>query len=68
MTSEPSPQYYDTLKDRFVCHAQVLEQTKVSLVLIFVFVLAHNLVYAHIMLRDLLILFAIYGVTYQYGK
>ena len=37
------PQYYDTLKDRFVRHAQVPERTK-ALVFVFgfVFVLAHE--------------------------
>ena len=33
------PQYYDTLKDRFVCHALDPERTKA---LVFVFVLAHE--------------------------
>ena len=41
VTNEPGPQYYDTLKDRFVCHAQVPERTK-ALVFVFVFVLAHE--------------------------
>ena len=35
VTNEPGPQYYYTLKDRFVRHAQVPEQTKA---LVFVFV------------------------------
>ena len=41
VTNEPGPQYYDTLKDRFVRHAQVPERTK-ALVFVFVFVLAHE--------------------------
>ena len=41
VTSEPGPQYYDTLKDRFIRHAQ--EQTKVLVfVFVFVFVLANE--------------------------
>ena len=39
VTNEPGPQYYDTLKDRFVRHAQVPERTKA---LVFVFVLTHE--------------------------
>ena len=43
VTNEPGPQYYDTLKDRFVRHAQVPERTKALVfVLVFVFVLAHE--------------------------
>ena len=43
VTNEPGPQYYDTLKDRFVRHAQVPEQTKALVfVFVFVFVLAHE--------------------------
>ena len=43
MTNEPGPQYYDTLKDRFVRHAQVPERTKALVfVFVFVFVLAHE--------------------------
>ena len=41
VTNKPGPQYYDTLKYRFVRHAQVPEWTK-ALVFIFVFVLAHE--------------------------
>ena len=41
--NEPGPQYYDTLKDRFVRHAQVPERTKALVfVFVFVFVLAHE--------------------------
>ena len=39
VTNKPGPQYYDTLKDRFVRHAQVPQRTKA---LVFVFVLAHE--------------------------
>ena len=43
VTNEPGPQYYDTLKDRFVRHAQVPERTKALVfVFVFVFVLAHE--------------------------
>ena len=43
VTNEPFPQYYDTLKDRFVRHAQVPERTKALVfVFVFVFVLAHE--------------------------
>ena len=43
VTNEPGPKYYDILKDRFVCHAQVLERTKALVfVFVFVFVLAHE--------------------------
>ena len=35
VTNEPGPQYYDTLKDRFVCHAKVPERTK-ALISVFV--------------------------------
>ena len=43
VTNEPGPQYYDTLKDRFVRHAQLPERTKsVVFVFVFVFVLAHE--------------------------
>ena len=43
VTNEPGPQYYDTLKDRFVRHAQVPERTKgLVFVFVFVFVLAHE--------------------------
>ena len=41
VTNEPGPQYYDTLKDRFVRHALAPERTK-ALVFVFVFVLAHE--------------------------
>ena len=41
--NEPVPQYYDTLKNRFVRHAQVPERTKALVfVFVFVFVLAHE--------------------------
>ena len=41
--NEPGPQYYDTLKDRFVRHAEVPERTKALVfVFVFVFVLAHE--------------------------
>ena len=43
VTNEPGPQYYDTLKDRFVRHAKVPERTKALVfVFVFVFVLAHE--------------------------
>ena len=43
VTNEPGPQYYDTLKDRFVRHAQVPERTKALVyVFVFFFVLAHK--------------------------
>merc|ERR1712165_394939 len=43
VTNKPGPQYYDTLKDRFVRHAQVPERTKALVsVFVFVFVLAHE--------------------------
>ena len=43
VTNEPGPQYYDTLKDRFVRHAQLPERTKALVfVFVFVFVLAHE--------------------------
>ena len=43
VTNEPGPQYYDTLKDWFVRHAQVPERTKALVfVFVFVFVLAHE--------------------------
>ena len=43
VTSEPGPQYYDTLKDRFVLHALAPELTKALVfVFAFVFVLAHE--------------------------
>ena len=41
VTNKPGPRYYDTLKDRFVHHAQVPERTK-ALVFALVFVLAHE--------------------------
>ena len=41
--NEPGPQYYDTLKDRFVRHALPPERTKALVfVFVFVFVLAHE--------------------------
>ena len=45
VTNEPSPQCYDTLKDRFVRHALAPERTK-ALVFVFVFVnvLAHGMI------------------------
>ena len=43
VTNEPGPQYYDTLKDWFVRHAQVPERTKALVfIFVFVFVLAHE--------------------------
>jgi len=43
VTNKPGPQYYDTLKDRFVRHAQVPERIKALMfVFVFVFVLAHE--------------------------
>ena len=43
LTNEPGPQYYDTLKDRFIRHAKVPERTKALIsVFVFVFVLAHE--------------------------
>ena len=43
VTNEPGPQYYDTLKDRFVRHVQLPERTKALVfVFVFVFVLAHE--------------------------
>ena len=43
VTNESGPQYYDTLKDRFLRHAQVPERTKALVfVFVFVFVLAHE--------------------------
>ena len=43
MTNEPGPQYYDTLKNRFVRHVSVPERTKaVVFVLVFVFIVAHE--------------------------
>ena len=43
VTNEPGHQCYDTLKDRFICHAQVPEQSKALVfVFLFVFVLAHK--------------------------
>ena len=43
VTNEPGPQYYDTLKVRFVRHALAPEQTKALVfVFVFVFVLAHE--------------------------
>ena len=43
VTNEPGPQYYDTLKDRFVRHALPPERTKALIfVFVFVFVLAHE--------------------------
>ena len=43
VTNEPGPQYFDTLKDRFVRHGQVPERTKTLVfVFVFVFVLAHE--------------------------
>ena len=43
LTNEPGPQYYDTLKDRFVRHVQVPQRTKALVfVFVFVFVLAHE--------------------------
>ena len=41
--NKPGPQYYDTLKDGFVRHAQVPERSKALVfVFVFVFVLAHK--------------------------
>ena len=43
VTNEPGPQYYDTLKDRFICYAKFPERTKVLVfVFVFVFVLGHE--------------------------
>ena len=43
VTNKPGPQYYETLKDRFVRHAQVPEQTKALVfVIVFVFIWAHE--------------------------
>ena len=43
VTNEPGPQYYDTLNEWFVYHAQVPERTKALVfVFVFVFVLAHE--------------------------
>ena len=43
LPNEPGPQYYDTLKDWFVCHAQVPERAKALVfVFVFVFILAHE--------------------------
>ena len=41
VTNKPGPQYYNALKDQFVCHALVPERTK-ALVIIFIFLLAHE--------------------------
>ena len=56
MTNEPGPQYYDTLKDRFVRHAQVPERTKAS-VFVFVvdFVLAHEQANTSCIFDDLIV-------------
>ena len=43
VTNEPCPQYFDTLKDRFIRHTQVPEQIKALVfVFVFLFVLAHE--------------------------
>ena len=56
VTNKPGPQYYDTLKDRFVRHAQVPERTKAS-VFVFVvdFVLAHEQAFTSCIFDDLIV-------------
>ena len=41
VTNKPGPQYYNILEDRFIRHTLVPERTK-ALVVIFIFLLAHE--------------------------